>query len=664
MASEFFRWGKRTRADALRVPEAVAFVRAVRRQPHARLLYVRTDGNSDGVVVRLSPETPSRPAADIQRFERLCVVFERNALRAPEVLALRKDFPEDLLHVNLRPPDQPTSLCLFDEDYRVLRSTLTPEMLLDRVFSWLARAARDEAHLPDQPLEPFLLTGARILCDPKVFERSCDDNVLAVVRVKDANPELFYLADPREVADGPFQLAVPLRAQPWNSRVIHHSPDSLADLARLLRPVGVDLIQELQARTANLCQRHDQDEQVKLMQCLWLVLLQLPKARGSTGVAEATEYWAFLVAEKIRSLAVKLGVLGEEGMSGLLLEWDEPKQLDTVRIGVGRPIERLTRSFARRLAGLPSSPDPSIVVVGAGALGSHIIMNLARQGYGRWTVVDEDQILPHNHSRYALSPCYEAWSKASAIAHEIRALLNDEGAATGLSRDAMTLGPGDGEIDTALASADHLYDFSVSPAVSRHLALVRCKAPRTSAFLLGGGKSMVLLAEGAGRRVRLDDLEGQLALAAVENQELARLYISEDGTPVRYSASCRDVSAVMPEDAVAAHAALASQFLKANVAPGLAAISVWELDKDRLTIRRVNVDPSPVSVLENSGWQVRLTESARFQMRDYRLQRLPNETGGVVIGSFDVQEKIIYACLLYTSPSPRDRTRSRMPSSA
>ena len=26
--------------------------------------------------------------------------------------------------------------------------------------------------------------------------------------------------------------------------------------------------------------------------------------------------------------------------------------------------------------------------------------------------------------------------------------------------------------------------------------------------------------------------------------------------------------------------------------------------------------------------------------------------------------KAIYACLLYTSPSPRDRTRSRMPSSA
>ena len=34
-------------------------------------------------------------------------------------------------------------------------------------------------------------------------------------------------------------------------------------------------------------------------------------------------------------------------------------------------------------------------------------------------------------------------------------------------------------------------------------------------------------------------------------------------------------------------------------------------------------------------------------------------------GSFFAgDDKFAYACLLYTSPSPRDRTRSRMPSSA
>ena len=36
----------------------------------------------------------------------------------------------------------------------------------------------------------------------------------------------------------------------------------------------------------------------------------------------------------------------------------------------------------------------------------------------------------------------------------------------------------------------------------------------------------------------------------------------------------------------------------------------------------------------------------------------------LVGGHFDSISEIPYSCLLYTSPSPRDRTRSRMPSSA
>ena len=39
----------------------------------------------------------------------------------------------------------------------------------------------------------------------------------------------------------------------------------------------------------------------------------------------------------------------------------------------------------------------------------------------------------------------------------------------------------------------------------------------------------------------------------------------------------------------------------------------------------------------------------------------PQETFETTLASLEAQD---YACLLYTSPSPRDRTRSRMPSSA
>ena len=64
-------------------------------------------------------------------------------------------------------------------------------------------------------------------------------------------------------------------------------------------------------------------------------------------------------------------------------------------------------------------------------------------------------------------------------------------------------------------------------------------------------------------------------------------------------------------------------------------------------------------------------------VRDYRIHSSRDQaiiTGGSAfnikaeslrMGDFDRPEvELLYRCLLYTSPSPRDRTRSRMPSSA
>ena len=47
---------------------------------------------------------------------------------------------------------------------------------------------------------------------------------------------------------------------------------------------------------------------------------------------------------------------------------------------------------------------------------------------------------------------------------------------------------------------------------------------------------------------------------------------------------------------------------------------------------------------------------------------LPTESGNfriaVTSDERGMEHALLYVCLLYTSPSPRDRTRSRMPSSA
>ena len=46
------------------------------------------------------------------------------------------------------------------------------------------------------------------------------------------------------------------------------------------------------------------------------------------------------------------------------------------------------------------------------------------------------------------------------------------------------------------------------------------------------------------------------------------------------------------------------------------------------------------------------------------IKKLPVNEIAFCAGSHDIWTSARYPCLLYTSPSPRDRTRSRMPSSA
>ena len=59
--------------------------------------------------------------------------------------------------------------------------------------------------------------------------------------------------------------------------------------------------------------------------------------------------------------------------------------------------------------------EPRVVLVGAGALGSQIHGNLSRMGWGRWTVVDRDTLLPHNVARHRLGEHVVGVSKVRAI---------------------------------------------------------------------------------------------------------------------------------------------------------------------------------------------------------------------------------------------------------
>ena len=72
----------------------------------------------------------------------------------------------------------------------------------------------------------------------------------------------------------------------------------------------------------------------------------------------------------------------------------------------------------------------------------------------------------------------------------------------------------------------------------------------------------------------------------------------------------------------------------------------------------------------NMGIEFRGASSQGFPKKSYRLETWDENNEDINVSLFGLPEEedwILhgpYSCLLYTSPSPRDRTRSRMPSSA
>lgn len=161
---------------------------------------------------------------------------------------------------------------------------------------------------------------------------------------------------------------------------------------------------------------------------------------------------------------------------------------------------------------------------------------------------------------------------------------------------------------------------------------------------------LILLAEPADRGIRLDQLEMMYYRALVDDKRLVD-HLQRSDPPMRYSNSCRDLSVVISQDYIATHAGIASRAIRTVVAKSDAAITIWRVDATA-TVTRIDVPiASPIS-FSVRPWSVLLDSSVHEAVANYRKQRLPNETGGVLLGSFDLARRIVLVSLAL--PSPED----------
>ena len=627
--------------------------------PFARLqecLVKVVDGTvvSEAIVLDVDVEVSQYPIYDIRQQERLAVLFLAGDKAHPEVLALRKDFP-NVPHLYMRAPGYPPSLCLYIEPFEEVRLHWRAPAFVECIRQWLALTACGQLHPDDQPLEPLLFDAVEELILPEdvVVRDSAGApewlSIRSVPRECGLSTLIAERLDMTKPQEESGWVALVVSCPPQTHGVIRALPRTLEDLHNFVATSGLNLLNHLRAEMKGWMQRSAEEFERGLDARLILVL-QLPKIRAANGdEVETVENRAFAVPTTIREIGADIGVWDlVEGKTGLLLGYDETRTGDATVLVPLNPRPAFTYSLAATVNGFESPIHVSTAAIGVGALGSQVVCNLVRAGFGQWTLIDDDVLLPHNLGRHSLYGFAVGRPKATALAEVLAGTIEGAQVAQGLVANVLQPEESTEQVQLALSGAQVILDMSASVPVARYLSHdLSADGRRMSLFLNPSGTALTLLAEDAMRQMPLVMLEMQLYRAIISNPDLGGLL--DAGGRLRTGQACRDVSVQIPQDLVALHASIGSRAVRDAVRSDCAQITTWRVD-DGYEVRSITIDPAQPSKEIVGGWTIHTDALLREKLFNLRKQRLPKETGGVLIGAYDMHRNNIYIVDAISSP--------------
>ena len=280
------------------------------------------------------------------------------------------------------------------------------------------------------------------------------------------------------------------------------------------------------------------------------------------------------------------------------------------------------------------------------------MVNLVRGGFGDWTVADNDILLPHNMARHAFFGPIMGHSKSVFVAHLCNEMFDETLKVRSIDVDVLAPGKEGTRLHKAFTEAKLILDMSASVAVAHYLSHdLKVTARRVAAFLNPNGSDLVVLAEDQERHLTIADLRMQ-HLRAVMRKELWADHWQHKEERLRYARSCGDLSSQIPQEAVATHAATGSRAIRRLQNDDQASITVWRLDAEKDSLERRQIAPAPITVVQSGRWQVRIADDVIKTIHQRRSEKLPVETGGVLLGAFDTQRSIV--TIADVLPSPPD----------
>ena len=638
--------GNKINKDILSILKATAFCQAVISSDFSKLLSaIKKDNGNEVIIFETEIEVGQYPLNDIRGFERIAVEFQAKDKEMPKVYTLREDFPS-LPHQYLELNEKPRSLCLYEMPYEEIKIFWTGFLFLQRIREWLNLSAKGELHQNDQPLEPLLIGEKGTVLFPNGIKPGDEVFIYTLTSDYYGRINLFISKEERQInyprLEAKLEIII---GTPQMHGIFRKAPLNMGELANFISKADIDLSTYLKDKLLGY-----KDQNVDINKKL-LLFIRLPKIRNTGELPQIIDNYVFLSSDSIEQIGIKLGLWEKVDSKldlGIVLNPNiTDEALSQCPIDILKPVFEFTRPVAKWMNGIKSDTNPQIVAVGMGALGSQFFLNLIRAGFGKWTTVDSDTFYPHNLSRHVLFGEDMLGNKVYQVAHRATSILNEPGLVTPLLLDVIN----DREnkvLNEKIIAADYIIDLSASSSVLKVLSEFKTNARVVSFFVSPTGEDLVVLAEDSLKTVSIRQLEIQYLRAILNTEKLHSHFSTND--KIRYSTGCRDISSNVPQDSIALAAALSSKVMKQLTTNTDALISIWQSNATDLGIERHNFKVSKTVESQIGDWVLIYDEYFINKVYDLRASRLPNETGGILLGNYDMERKHIYIADVIHSP--------------
>lgn len=559
------------------------------------------------------------------------------------VVTVREDFPT-VPHLNIHEDNVKKSLCYSDLSYHEIRHKLNGRFLLKCIENWFLKTSMNQLHQQDQPLEPFFPYVNNVIIWNGQLGKPYFDKYIVENR---EFGKLMY-----QSINGEYYAVFSLYVPPDFSNLIHNMPKTLLDLLCSFknRDTIIVWLEDILSivKTPKVYNAYFRQEKNKMLACKVLINIAIPKQRADETPVEAYDLRSFVTDKTLRDILTDYGLL----LNRSKIEHIKRPSEDGANIAIHPFNVHLAQSkHGCKCANLINKVDgkEQIVLVGAGAIGSHILNNFLRSGYGKWIIIDNDYFWPHNIARHVLACNDIGYAKVKSL-ENLSHLIQSDSDLISIVADVFNENP---SVDTAFSQADVILDASASIAVERYLALdIQSNARRISCFLNPQGTATVMLLESTDRTARLDLLEMQYYRELLTNEKYSD-HMSLPET-MMYSGTCRSISSRISQDNVSLSAALCSKAIKLHTSDANGEVIIWTHAND--SVEKMSFMADKWITREYYDWKIELSTSLLDEMRNNRKKALPNETGGVLIGAYDIARKRIY--IVYQVRAPEDSISS------